>query len=594
MKERVYQLAAIDGARQALRQARSVVIQMPTGTGKSIVFQRIAAGVVLRGKRVLLLVQGINLVKQAAKHLRALGVSVGIEMGDAKVGKYINAGGLIDDAPQIIVASRDSLALRLKCYPRDFFKMIIIDECHHVLAEQYLQILEHFGVSVPLKDGGKSPWMFETKVVGLTATPDRGDHGDIMQVFEAVGYKYSILEAIDDGWLVPVEQEMCHLEGLDLSKVRKVAGDLNARQLEDQLRPLMVKICRAIIDIADGRPTLVYNPLKTMAEATTEQLRKMVNKAQRIETIVAETEQWGSRADGTLLSSREDLFKAMGRGEVWALSSVGTLTEGVDIPCATIGAMLRLTTSRPLYAQIMGRILRPAEEIAHALNECSTSAERKALIATSAKPKATMLDFAGNAGKHKLVHVIDVLGEDEDEKLLNLARGKVEREGAKDPFAALEYARDELAKMIAQARGHEIERVLVDPFALFDVTSKRDTFGRPATDAQLEALLNFNVVDFKKNDAAARDRAREKLRKDFDLVSASKMLDEAKRRVGCGLASMKQVRRLVRSGLPPAAARGMTFATAASAIDELEGAGWRPSPGWIAKYSAAAGPQEVT
>lgn len=593
MKLRPYQDAAIDGARQKLKECRSVVVQMPTGTGKSLVFRRITSGVVERGKRVLLLVQGINLVRQAARHLRSLGVSVGVEMAENKVGKHLNSRGLIDDAPQIVVASRDSLALRLEQYPRDFFKMIIIDECHHVLSEQYIRILEHFGASVPLKHGGKSPWLYETKVVGLTATPDRGDHGDIMQVFEDVGFKYTILEAIDDGWLVPVEQELCHLPGLDLSKVRRVAGDLSARQLEAELKPLMLKICREIIEVADGRPTLIYNPLKTMAEATSAQLRELA-KGRRIETIVAETEEWGSRSEGTLLTSRDELFAAMGRGEVWALSSVGTLTEGVDIPCATVGAMLRLTTSRPLYAQIMGRILRPAEEIAHELNDCASAAERKAMIATSSKPKATMLDFAGNAGKHKLVHVIDVLTEGEDDKLVNLARGKVEREGMKDPFKALEYARDELARMISEAKGKEIERILVDPFALYDVTKRRDSFGRPATEAQLEALLNFGVIDFRRNDAASRDRAREKLRKQVDLVGAHLMLDEAKKRIDRGLSSMKQIRKLVQAGIAPAAARGMSFATAKEAMSELEAAEWRATPAWISKYNAAARPQEAS
>lgn len=473
-----------------------------------------------------------------------------------------------------------------------FVSDILVHNCHHILAEQYLQILEHFGVSVPQKDGTKSPWEGPVKVIGLTATPDRGDHGDIMQVFEEVGYKYSILEAIEDGWLVPVEQELCHLEGLDLSKVRKVAGDLNARQLEDQLRPLMVKICSEVIKVSAGRPTLIYNPLKTMATATTGQLRTMVDDGQRIETIVAETTDWGSREDGTFVGSREDLFKAMGRGEVWALSSVGTLTEGVDIPCATIGVMLRLTTSRPLYAQIMGRILRPAEEIAMALNDCADAAERRALIAASSKPKATMLDFAGNAGKHKLIHVIDVLGEGEDDKLINLARGKMER-GEADPFAAMSYAREELAKMIAAAKGHEVERVLVDPFALFDVPNKKDTFARPATEAQLEALLNCGAIDFKARDADARAKAKEKLRKSFDLVSAMKMLDEARKRFEKGEASMKQVRRLVKSGINPVAARAMSFAHASAAITELEQAGWRPTPVWISKYSAAQ-PRETT
>lgn len=578
---RPYQLAALEGARVELRKgARSVVIQMPTGTGKSLIFRKVIEGVTVgKGKRAMLLVQGQNLVRQAAKHLSALGVSVGVEMGDDRVGPHIGAGGLIDDAPQIVVASRDSLIRRLKHYPRDFFRMIVVDEAHHITADSYLTILEHFGVSVPrrAKAGkkldpalGKTAWNGSTILIGLTATPDRGDGGDIMQVFDAVGFDYGIKEAIADGWLVPVEQELCTLPGLDLQKVRRTAGDLNAGDLEEVIRPLLEPICKAIVETAAGRPTLIYNPLITMADATSAQLAK-TRGAGRVVTVTAETDE------------REALFRAMARGEIWGFSSVGTLTEGVDIPCATIGAMLRFTSSRPLYAQIMGRLLRPAESLAHALNEMPSAAERRAAIAASEKPMAIMLDFAGNSGKHKLIRVVDVIGEREDDKVLSLAGGIVAR-GERDPLAAIEKAKRELAEMLAKAEGSEVERILVDPFALFSIKATKDTQRRPPTDAQIDALMNNGAVSVRLTDAKSREKARKTICDRFDILTAQAMIDESKRRTKDGLATLRQVRRLVKSGLPLERSRTITYHEARAAIDDLESLGWKPTPFWVAKH----------
>lgn len=279
----------------------------------------------------------------------------------------------------------------------------------------------------------------------------------------------------------------------------------------------------------------------------------------------------------------------MSRGEVWAFSSVGTLTEGVDIPCATIGAMLRPTSSRPLYAQIMGRILRPAEDLAHALNDMGSAAERRAAIAASSKPRAWMLDFAGNSGKHKLIHVVDVIGEGEEDKVMSLAKGHMGR-GVTDPLEAIAKAKAELADMLARAAGGEVERILVDPFALFSVKAKKDTFERPVTEAQIDALLNAGAVEVKINSEKSREKAREAVRKRFDLLTASAMLDESSRRMRAGEASLRQVRRLVKAGLSPERARTISFQDARRAIDELERQEWKTSPAWIARHSGAPAP----
>lgn len=653
MKLRPYQIEAINGARRAFvgdpktntPPARAVIVTMPTGSGKSVVFKAIAAGVAAKGRRVLLLVEGVKLVHQAAKHLRAAGLTVGIEMAeetacpehglnetqrailarlpDSGDGEFIkgpavlsasilegrglarkvkqaqeSAGGWYirtrPELPQIVVASVDTMINRVGLYPPDSFRMVIVDEAHHAIAPSYLSVFEHFGISVPKNDPKndadlkKSEWRGDVLLFGLTATPDRGDKRDLMRLFDVVGFEYDIRSAIKDGWLVPIRQEFCHLDGLDLKKVRKNAGDLDARQLCELLEPLMVPICDAIVKTSAGRPTLCYSPLVNLAESATLRLKTVA--ADRVTaTITGATEDQGCKHCDALAKDdwcRECLFAGLDRGEVWALSSVGTLTEGVDLPRAAVAAMLRLTMSRLLYAQILGRVLRPAPEIAEALNDCATAEERRAMITASSKPFATILDFAGNSCKHKLVRAIDILA-DPDDPALNMAEAAMER-GEIDPMAALERAQAELAKMLEQVRGKEIQKLLVSPFDLLDVPKKTDSWGRPATDGQIRALLNAGVVQHRQDDPRSVEEAIAKLRKMFDMTSASVMLEERSRRIDEGRASPAQVRTMVKFGMPPKVARALSFESASEAIDQIKALNWTATPAWIERFTEAA------
>ena len=171
--------------------------------------------------------------------------------------------------------------------------------------------------------------------------------------------------------------------------------------------------------------------------------------------------------------------------------------------------------------------------------------------------------------------------------------------GETDPIAALEAARKELADMLEKARGKDIQRILVSPFDLLDVPKKADAWGRPATDRQINALLEAGVIDYRKSfpkldprdreEAAARSReeALAKLRKMFDMTSASVVLAERSRRIEEDMASPKQLRMLIKAGIPAGCARAMLFTTASAALDQLAAMGWKATPPWIERWSAA-------
>ncbi|MEK9901759.1 MAG: DEAD/DEAH box helicase family protein [Rhodospirillaceae bacterium] len=265
MKLRSYQQAAIDAAYRMWKGgARRVLLTMATGVGKSIVFKKAAVDAASRSRRVLLLVEGQDLVEQAANHMRTAGLRVAVEMADQRVDT--RGHDLIGVGPEVVVASVDSMVRRTKNYPADFFGLIICDETHHAAARSYRVVFGHFGLPVPRdpEDGsGKYPDFGGCLLLGLTATPDRTDKKTLVpDIYEDCAFEYSILQAVEDGWLVRPEERLCHLPGYDLSKVRTVAGDLNASDLADVLEPLVTPMVEKVLEIADGRRTLIYSVLK--------------------------------------------------------------------------------------------------------------------------------------------------------------------------------------------------------------------------------------------------------------------------------------------------------------------------------------------
>lgn len=572
MPLRDYQQAAVDGFAQAFKSgAQSACVSMATGTGKSLVFRTIAERAADKGNRSLLIVRGDALVRQAAKHFRSSGLTVGVEMGK------LRAKG--DE--QVVVGSIDTLRRRLKRFPRDAFSVVQVDECHRAYSVGFLRTLAHFGFSVPAVDENgniceeeKTERVGDARLLGYTATPDRGDKRDIMRIFDELAFEYGIQPAIDDGWLVPIRQELCTLDGLDLSAVRRTAGDLNAADLAKVLEPLLEPMAEEIVKVAGCRPTLIYSPLVTLAEQMTDVLRRL-DPDPRVETITGETPP----------ETRKDWFDAFQRGFIARFSSVGTLTEGVDLPAASVLAVCRLTTVRALYAQIVGRGLR----LPPGVNDLPTAAARKAAIAASSKPYATVLDFAGNSGKHKLCRVIDLFDEDLPDGIRAGIEARMDEFGG-DPQLAIDAALEEIRRMEAEIRGKQIKRILVDPFAMLEMSGQKDPWGRDASDRQLEALVNFGLVPIRKaktplGQKQARVEAIEKAKRMFDFRTASEALDKLMGRSDANAATMKQVRLLMRSGVPHKKALDMSMSQATEAIDGLVKTGWKPSTAWLSRWA---------
>lgn len=134
---------------------------------------------------------------------------------------------------------------RLAQFSKDYFNTIIIDEAHHSISDSYQKILGYFD---------------EAKVLGVTATPDRGDMKNLGQVFDSLAYEYTLPRAIKEGYLSPIKALTIPLK-LDLTGVGTQAGDYKASDIDTALDPYLYQIADEMLKYCKERKTVVFLPL---------------------------------------------------------------------------------------------------------------------------------------------------------------------------------------------------------------------------------------------------------------------------------------------------------------------------------------------
>ena len=240
MELRPYQ----EQAKQAIQQQWSDGIQktllvLPTGTGKTIVFSKLSEDCVRDGERVLILAHRGELLDQAADKMdKATGLKCAVEKAD---------DSSLNSWYRVVVGSVQSLMRekRLSQFRPDHFNTIIVDEAHHCLSDSYQRVLSYFG---------------DAKVLGVTATPDRGDMRNLGQYFESLAFEYTLPKAIKDGYLSPIKAQTIPLK-LDLTGVGQQAGDFKTADLGTALDPYLYQIADEMAKVCMDRKTVVFLPL---------------------------------------------------------------------------------------------------------------------------------------------------------------------------------------------------------------------------------------------------------------------------------------------------------------------------------------------
>ena len=368
MKMRPYQENAIAGAFKAWEENTSALIVLPTGLGKTVVFSEIVRR--FQPARSMVIAHREELIFQAAEKIkRVTGLDGGVEMGEYTAGFFGQMPPYVVSTVQTQCSGGDGGGRMTKFLPGEF-GLVVIDEAHHATAGTYRRVIDYYR---------QNP---ECKILGVTATPDRADEEALGQVFDAVAYDYQILDAINQGWLVPVQQQMVTVESMDFSNIKTTAGDLNQGELaevmeeEDNLQRVAVPT----VEICGDRRAIVFATTVKQAE----RLCEIINRYRPDKAV------W--LCGKTDKERRRKMLADFKAGVVQFVVNVGVLTEGFDDSGVEVIVMARPTKSRALYAQMAGRGTRPHDSIAHLLGDVETDAERCALIRNSSKPACLIVE----------------------------------------------------------------------------------------------------------------------------------------------------------------------------------------------------------
>lgn len=534
---RHYQVEACDAVDAEWQNVRSTMLVLATGAGKT----RTAAEIIRRRLqantgRVLWIAHRDELITQARD---AIVENAGVRVGIEKAGQYANTYALSDMHDEVVVASVQTLhAKRRMRFAPHLFGTVIIDEAHHAAARTYREIIDHFP---------------DAKVLGLTATPDRGDGVGMGNIFDSVAYEYSMRTAIDAGYLCPVRVLTVNVHGLDLSSVKTTAGDLNQGQLARIVENDSIhhEVAAPLAEHLGQRQAVVFCVTVEQSKALADVLQGYLpNK--RVAHIDG----------GTPESERRRILGEFASGQIHVVCNCAVLTEGFDAPATSLIALARPTKSRALYAQMIGRGTRLSPN----------------------KEDCLVLDFKGNAGRHSLANPIDLLAGRELSDDVKKELAKAERDGKVLDVDAIEEAERKVAERVRaeeEKRRRQAAIKLKAQYVTAAVDAFRDAFEgpayrndtRPCTDKQFNALVQFGVKE-------------ERVEK-MTFRQASDLLDKLVKRAREGLATYKQGRWLAKNGLRHDIPRGV----ASQIMDAASSDGWRV-PQW-AREKYAYQPEQV-
>lgn len=491
MELRKYQSEAVEAVfREWGSGRRRTLLVCPVGSGKTIMFAKVAERVAMQGKRTLVLAHRGELLDQARdKIAKVTGLACSVERAEeTSVGTWesITVGS-------VQTLMRDS---RLSRMGPDRFGAIIIDEAHHAASDSYRKILDYFTGA---------------NVLGVTATPDRADRKNLGTVFDSLAYEYSLPSAIRDGYLCPIRAQSIPLN-IDITGVSTQSGDYAVGELGDALEPYLEAIASEMVKAGcDHRKTVVFLPL--------------VRTAKRFRDILCDHGLRAAEVDGQS-DDRAEVLEDFQRGRYDVLCNSMLLTEGWDCPSVDCIVVLRATKSRSLYSQMVGRGTRLSPE--------------------TGKDHLLLLDFLWMTGRHELCRPASLVARIPD-VAARVTETIAGAQGSLDLMETEEQSEKDVQEEREAALAEELRKQrhkrakLVDPLQYemsimdIDLQNYEPEFAwqeRKPTDKQLQTIEKFGI-----NSDGVRDAG-----------FATMLLDRLFKRADMGLATPKQIRFLESKG----------------------------------------------
>ena len=328
---RDYQIEICEKVNEAFEAHRSVMMQMPTGTGKTVVLASLVKQYLQRDAdcSVLIVAHRIELIEQTGAFLSHFGIDYGVIAG----GKWPAV------FKRVMVASVQTLSKNLDMDLAP--SLVVIDEAHHALAKTYQMLW--------------TAWP-EAKFLGLTATPYRMSGDGFTDLFEVLVDSWSVKQFIADGWLSPydyysIRPDSEEQKEIDSLKKRGADGDFQMKELREKLdvRPSIERLFESFERFAFDKKGIIYAIDIAHAEHIAEFYRLQGVNAVAISSKTPAKE----RAEVIRI------FKDENRIQI--LVSVDLFSEGFDCPDVEFIQMARPTLSLAKYLQMVGRGLRPCK-----------------------------------------------------------------------------------------------------------------------------------------------------------------------------------------------------------------------------------------
>lgn len=333
---RDYQRKAIDKINEAWAAGTvfpSVVL--PTGAGKTVIFAHLIREAMRFGgviAKTVVILHREELIHQTVKKIHEVDPTL-------KVG-VVKAGRNEIDGFDVMVCSIQTIRKPERLAQLQGVGLVIVDECHHAAADSYVSVMDSFAINGAI-------------FAGFTATMSRDDKKSLADVWDEVVYTLDVLDLIGAGHLADVEGKMITIDGMSLAQAKVTRGDFSETSLSDLLldadaQTIVANAYHEHAREADGsyRKGLLFAPTVIAAKAFANALND-----KGIPTAAV----WGTMPS----DDRTTIIKKFIAGEIKVLANCMVLTEGFDVPDASVCVIARPTQNPALYVQMVGRVLRP-------------------------------------------------------------------------------------------------------------------------------------------------------------------------------------------------------------------------------------------